>query len=161
MPNKSKKSTPVPDSKGRAPSSSHSVISNSGRNVPPTTRSMQGRLSSTSHASSPRVQAGSSRSLAQQGTPQRTVTAAANRDDDVENSDDDDDDDDDNEHDSDDNPHDDEEDEEEESNDEDDDSSDDEENSISSRVFDIFAITEPNGLTKSEILSPDVTNRLS
>ena len=119
---------------------------------------MQGRLSSTSHASSPRVQAGSSRSPAQQGTSQRTVIAAANRggvdegsDDDDDNNDEDDSDDDNGDEDDDD-----------ESDEEDDGGSDghydsgDNENSVQSRVLKIFAIGEPNGLTMSEIVDPRV-----
>jgi hypothetical protein len=127
--------------------------------MPPTTRSMQGRLPGTSQASSPQAQAGPSRGTAQQDTSQRTTTAAVTKGSHPESSDEDDDDDDD----------DDSEDDEEEDSDDDDDNdasnnsrneasgySDDEDDDVRSKVLKIFATAEPNGLTRSEIDSPDV-----
>jgi hypothetical protein len=92
MPNKNKNITPVSSPQLLTPSGSHSVSSNSGRSMPPTTRSMQGRLSSITQSSSPYVQAGPSLGSTQQGPSPRATNATAS---DVESSDDDDSDDDD------------------------------------------------------------------
>ena len=119
----------------------------------PTTRSMQGRLSGTSQASAPQALAGPSRGTVQQGTSQRVATAAVNRGSNAESSDEDEDDDDD----------DDDDDDEEDDDDEDDDDSgddggdsDDDEDDVATRILKIFAMVEPNGLVKSEIVNKDV-----
>lgn len=121
----------------------------------PTTRSMQGRPSGSSQASSPQVQAGPSRRPAQQGTPQRIVGAAANKGFEVVSSDEDEDDDDEEEDGEDDDEDD---DDEEEDSDEDDagNYSDDEVDPIRTRVLKIFAMAEPNGLIKSEIIDAQI-----
>jgi hypothetical protein len=147
MPDKGKKSTSASGSKGRPSSSSHSVISNSGRGMAPTTRSMQGRPSGTSQASSPQAQAGPSRGTTQQGTSQRTTTAAGTRGSHAESSDEEDDDDDDDDDD-------DEEDDDEDDSEDDGEDSDDENDDVRAKVLKIFATAEPNGLIKSEIMSP-------
>ena len=126
--------------------------------MPPTTRSMQGRLSGTSQASSPQAQAGPSRGAVQQGTSQRVITAAVNKGSDAESSDEDEEEDDEQD-DGDDSWED-----GEEGDDDDDDEasnnarsasreySDDDDNDVKTKVLKIFATTEPNGLTKSEII---------
>lgn len=125
--------------------------------MPPTTRSMQGRLSGTSQASSPQAQAGSSRAV-QQGTPQRAMTAAVTRGSHAESSDEDEDDesgDDDNDDDDDDDG------DEEDDDDSDDDGedSDDDENNVTTHILKIFAMVEPNGLVKSEIVDGQVISQ--
>lgn len=127
--------------------------------MPPTTRSMQGRLSGTSQASSPQVQAGPSRGAVQQGASQRTMTAGATRGSHAESSDEEDDDDDDD----DDNDDDDDDGSEDDSDDSDDDDgndtreySDDDDDDVLSKVIKIFATAEPNGLTKSEMFDQAV-----
>jgi len=138
--------------------------------MPPTTRSMQGRLSSTSQASSPYVQAGPSRGTAQPGTPQRIARGPVSGGGDNPSSDDDDDDDDEDEDDDDEGEDDDDDESDEEddndgndatnnapnspNNDTDSYSDDDDQNSVWSKVIKIFATGEPNGLTKSEITDP-------
>lgn len=129
--------------------------------MPPTTRSMQGRLSGTSQASSPQAHAGPSRAV-QQGTPQRAMTAAVTRGSHAESSDEDEDDesgdDDDNDDDDDD---DDDEDDEDDDGDSDDDGedSDDDENNVTTHILKIFAMVEPNGLVKSEIVDGQVISQ--
>jgi hypothetical protein len=151
MPNKTKNITPVSSPQLPTPSGSHSVSSNSGRSMPPTTRSMQGRLPNTS-PSSPYVQVGASRSTTQQAPSQRATHATSA---DVVSSDDDeaseeDEEEDEEEEDDDDDEDEDEEDEVDGSGDEEES---DEEDDIKTKVFKIFAVAEPNGLTESEIRS--------
>lgn len=150
MPDKGKKPASAPGSKGRTFSSSHSVVSNTGRNMPPTTRSMQGRLSGTSQASSPQVQAGPSRGAVQQGTSQRVATATVNRGSNAESSDEDEDDDDD----------DDDDDEDDDDSEDDGEDSDDDEDNVATHILKIFAMVEPNGLVKSEIVDQEVISEL-
>jgi hypothetical protein len=99
--------------------------------MPPTTRSIQGRLPNTT-SSSPYVQAGPSRGSTQQGPSPRATNATTS---DVVSNDDDDEDDRN----------------EEESDDEDDSDSDDDNDDIPTKILKIFAIAEPNGLIESEI----------
>jgi hypothetical protein len=147
MPNKSKNITPVTSPQLLTPSGSHSVSSNSGRSMPPTTRSMQGRLSNITQSSSPYVQAGPSLGSTQQGPSPRATNATAS---DVESSDDDE-------------ASEEEEDEsssgEEESDEEDgEDDSDDDDDDIPTKILKIFAIAEPNGLIESEIRDEAAVN---
>ena len=130
--------------------------------MPPTTRSMQGRLSGTSQASSPQAQAGPSRGAVQQGTSQRVITAAVNKGSNAESSDEDEEEDD--EQDDDDDGGEDGENSDDDDDDDDDDEasnnarsasreySDDDDDDVKTKVLKIFATTEPNGLTKSEII---------
>jgi hypothetical protein len=114
--------------------------------MPPTTRSIQGRLPNTT-SSSPYVQAGPSRGSTQQGPSPRATNATTS--DVVSNDDDDDDDDASEEEEEDDEEEDDRN--EEESDDEDDSDSDDDNDDIPTKILKIFAIAEPNGLIESEI----------
>jgi hypothetical protein len=118
--------------------------------MPPTTRSMQGRLSNITQSSSPYVQAGPSWGSTQQGPSPRATNATAS---DVVSSDDDD-------------ASEEEEDEsssgEEESgeegdeeDDEEDDDEDDEEDDVQTKILEIFAVAEPNGLIESEMITTE------
>lgn len=158
MPKQSKQSTPA-SILGRLPvRSSHPVTNNSGRNMPPTTRSMQQqRLSTAPQGSLPSVRAISTRNAPQPGTAQR-MTASTNSRDGPESSDDeeDDDDDDDGEGSGDDSSDDDDAD-----GDNSTDDSDDDDDEPAAMVLRLFAIAEPNGVVPDEVNLTDVAQTVS